>query len=327
MKQETFISLHRKEWDTLEAWLVEQRKRRNAPVAVGGVDAGSFPHAYRRVCQQLALARTRAYSPELVERLQSLVQEGHQFMYRAHRPEWSVIRSFVSRDFPRRVRAEWRFVLLSALLLFLPLVAMLLLTRYKPELVYSVYSPEDVAKYESMYDPTQHAQRLARDSQSDLLMFGFYILNNASIAFRTMASGLLAGIGTFAALVVNGVMIGAVAGHLMSVGFGTSFWSFVAGHSALELTAIVISGAAGLRLGFTLLAPGRRTRGAALVEAGRGAGLLVLGAFLMLVLAAFVEAYWSSLVWMPPAVKYGVGACLWLAVLTWLYVGGRHESR
>lgn len=326
MKQETFISRHRKEWERLEAWLASQSGDKPA-TKLGPLGLGGFPQAYRRLCQQLALARTRAYSPELVERLQALVQQGHQFMYRTRRPDWSVVRRFIAAGFPRLVRREWRLVLLSAVLLYLPFLVMLLLTRYKPEMVYSVYSPEDVAKYESMYDPTQHADRLARDSQSDLVMFGFYVLNNVSIAFRTMAGGLFAGLGAVVALVLNGVMIGAVAGHLTAVGFGTSFWGFVAGHSGLELTAIVISGAAGLKLGYALLMPGRDTRGAALVKAGRTAALLVLGAFLMLVLAAFVEAYWSSMVWMPPLVKYLAGVCVWTAVLTWLYVGGRHEAR
>ena len=326
MKQETFIARHRKEWERLEAWLTNQSGDKPAK-KLGRLGLDGFPQAYRRLCQQLALARTRAYSPELVERLQSLVQQGHQFMYRTRRPEWSVVRRFIVAGFPRLVRAEWRFVLLSTLLLYLPFLVMLFLTRYKPELIYSVYSPEDVANYESMYDPAQHADRLARDSQSDLVMFGFYVLNNVSIAFRTMAGGLFAGLGAVVALVMNGVMIGAVAGHLTEAGFGTSFWGFVAGHSGLELTAIVISGAAGLRLGHALLMPGRDTRSAALVKAGRTAALLVLGAFLMLVLAAFVEAYWSSMVWMPALVKYLAGVCVWIAVLTWLYVGGRHEAR
>lgn len=329
MKQETFIARHRKEWDRFEASLASQRKRAKGTDKTKAPEFSvqQFPHAYRRICQQLALARIRAYSPELVERLQSLVQAGHQYLYQTRRPQWDAIRRFITAGFPRLVRAEWRYMLAAALLLFVPMGAMVWLLHYKPELVYSVYSPADVARYESMYDPTQHAQRLARDSQSDLAMFGFYILNNVGIAFRTMASGLFAGVGSLAALLANGVMIGAVAGHLTQIGYGQTFWSFVVGHSAPELLAIVISGAAGLKLGFALVAPGRYTRGAALVQAGRISALLVLGAFLMLVVAAFVEAYWSSIVWMPLAVKYTAGGCMWLAILVWLSVGGRHESR
>ena len=130
-------------------------------------------------------------------------------------------------------------------------------------------------------------------------MFGHYIWNNVSIGFRTFASGLLAGVGAIVVLIVNGVMIGGVAGHLQAVGHGDPFWRFVAGHSAPELTAIVIAGGAGLRLGLNLIAPGQRRRIDALVEGGRRGALLCLGVLAMLVFAAFVEAFWSSIAWMP----------------------------
>ena len=87
------------------------------------------------------------------------------------------------------------------------------------------------------------------------MMFGHYILNNISIALRTFASGLLAGLGTLLVLLFNGVIIGSVAGHLQHIGHGDPFWRFVAGHGAFELTAIVIAGGAGLQLGMKLLAP------------------------------------------------------------------------
>jgi uncharacterized membrane protein SpoIIM required for sporulation len=142
-----------------------------------------------------------------------------------------------------------------------------------------------------------------------------------------MAGGLFAGIGSLFALFTNGLMIGSVAGYLTAIGFGGTFWTFVSGHSAWELTAIVISGGAGLKLGWAVLVPGRASRSSALIAAGRGAALLALGAFLMLVVAAFIEAYWSSIVWMPAAVKYSAGAAMWIVVLTWLGMGGRHADR
>ena len=157
-------------------------------------------------------------------------------------------------------------------------------------------------------------------------MLGYYVFNNVSIGLRTFASGLVAGIGPIIALGMNGVMAGSVASHLQVVGRGDPFWRFVVGHSAFELTAIVIAGGAGLRLGLELLAPGRRRRGDALVRAGRRGALLCLGVFAMLLVAAFIEAFWSSIGWIPAPVKYGVGAALWLFVLAWLGFGGRDRQ-
>jgi uncharacterized membrane protein SpoIIM required for sporulation len=155
------------------------------------------------------------------------------------------------------------------------------------------------------------------------MMFGYYIMNNVSIGLRTFASGLLFGIGSIIVLLTNGLMIGSIAGHLQAVGHGDPFWRFVAGHAAPELTAIVLAGAAGLRLGLALVAPGRRRRVDALIDAGRTGARMCLGIFAMLVFAAFVEAFWSSIGWIPALVKYAVGATLWLIVLAWLTFGGR----
>jgi uncharacterized membrane protein SpoIIM required for sporulation len=155
------------------------------------------------------------------------------------------------------------------------------------------------------------------------MMFGYYIMNNVSIGLRTFASGLLFGVGSIIVLITNGLFIGSIAGHLQAVGHGDPFWRFVAGHSAPELTAIVLAGAAGLQLGLALVAPGRRRRVDALIEAGRIGARMCLGIFAMLVFAAFVEAFWSSIGWIPALVKYAVGATLWVIVLVWLAFGGR----
>ena len=102
-----------------------------------------------------------------------------------------------------------------------------------------------------MYDPAN--KRLGmRESDTDVLMFGFYIWNNVRIGFQTFAGGMLAGVGSAWFLGANGVIIGAVAGYLTQAGFGETFWSFVSGHSALELSAIVLSGAAGFKLGLAV---------------------------------------------------------------------------
>ena len=193
--------------------------------------------------------------------------------------------------------------------------------QLKPELIHTLMSAQQVGEMEAMYDPA--APRLGREADSDLMMFGYYIFNNISIGLRTFASGLLAGVGPALALSFNGVFIGGVAGHLQGSGHGEPFWRFVAGHSAFELSAIVIAGGAGLRLGLDLIAPGRRRRIDALVEGGRRGAWLCLGVFAMLLAAAFIEAFWSSIGWIPALVKYSVGGALWALVFAWLWFGGR----
>jgi len=124
-------------------------------------------------------------------------------------------------------------------------------------------------------------------------------------------------------LFFNGLMIGAVAGHLTHIGYGQTFWPFVVGHGAFELSAIALAGAAGLQLGWALIAPGRLPRSEALRLAARKSVLLICGVMLFLLIAAFIEAYWSSTIGVAPMTKYLVGAALWLLVATYLLFAGR----
>lgn len=327
MRQEQFIARHQQEWVEFERWLqaraAHPRKAR-ADIHWRGMADIDVPVVYRRLARQLGLARRRGYSPHLLERLQELVQRGHDVLYRPPPPRWQRAIEFFIADFPRLVRAESGVMWASTLLFLLPLLASFVALQFKPELIHTLMPPQQVAQWEEMY--SKAAQKLGRSSGDDLQMFGYYIFNNISIGLRTYASGLLAGIGPVLTIAFNGVMIGMVAGHLQNVGLGDPFWRFAAGHAAFELTAIVISGGAGLRLSLALLAPGRRTRVNALIEDGKRGAALCLGVFLMLVIAAFIEAFWSSIGTIPAAVKYGVAAVLWALVLAWLALGGRDRD-
>jgi uncharacterized membrane protein SpoIIM required for sporulation len=157
------------------------------------------------------------------------------------------------------------------------------------------------------------------------MMFGYYVMHNIGIAFQTFAAGLLFGLGSVFFLIFNGLVIGAVSGHLTEIGYGQTFWSFVIGHGAFELTAIALAGAAGLQLGWALIAPGHLTRGESLRLAAHKSVQMLCGVMVFLVIAAFIEAYWSSTTGISPWVKYAIGAALWLAVAAYLGLAGRNR--
>jgi uncharacterized membrane protein SpoIIM required for sporulation len=285
-----------------------------------------FPQLYRRACQHLAVARTRLYSVRLIEHLDRLVLAGHQRLYGSGPAHRGRLGQFFAAEFPRTVRMEWRLVLVSALVFFLPLLGMLLAPQLDADVVYTVLDADTLMQMEAMYEPGEARIGRSRESDSDVLMFAFYVYNNTGIGFRTFAAGLLFGIGALFILVYNGLVIGTIAGHLTRIGYGEPFWSFVAGHSALELTAVVLCGAAGLRLGMALLAPGRRRRRDALRLGAATAVRIVGGAAAMFLAAAFVEGFWSSMTFPPPALKYAVGILLWVLVLGYLLLLGRRHG-
>lgn len=321
MKQRLFERRHEVEWQNFATQLDALERGEKAMAA----PLEGFPAAYRRLCQQLAVARARGYSDHSIAQLQQLALRGHQQLYRHRSPLTGRLLGFVLGGFARLVRAEWRCVLAASLLFYGSLLATGVLVYLFPELVYSVLDPGQVEQMEAMYDP--EARRLGRFSErgasDDWLMFGYYVMNNIGIAFQTFAGGLLFGLGSLFYLLFNGLTIGAVAGHLTGLGYHQPFWSFVIGHGAFELTAITLAGAAGLKLGSALIAPGRRSRAEALRLNGRKAIRLVAGATLLLLAAAFIEAYWSSMTYVGASIKYAVGALLWLLVSLYLWRSGR----
>lgn len=320
MKQSLFESRHQPQWQAFAQYLqqLEQGK-------VKASDMADFPHQYRRLCQHLALAQERGYSSYLVDPLQQLALRGHQQLYR-HRSQLTAnVLGFVLAGFPRLVREQWRFVLIASLLFFGSLIGIALLVYLFPDLIYSIVSPQQVAEMQGMYDPD--ASRLGRTaeraSSEDWMMFGYYVMHNIGIAFQTFAAGLLFGLGSVFFLIFNGLVIGAVSGHLTEIGSGQTFWSFVIGHGAFELTAIALAGAAGLQLGWALIAPGQLTRGESLRLAARKSVQMLCGVMIFLLIAAFIEAYWSSATLIAPWIKYLVGAALWLLVAAYLSLAGR----
>ncbi|MGH8347047.1 MAG: stage II sporulation protein M [Pseudomonas sp.] len=321
MKQSLFENRYQAEWDQF-AHLLEQLEHDRKVTG-----AGNFPRDYRRLCQHLALARERGYSSFLIDSLQQQALRGHQQLYRHRSRPGANVLAFILADFPRLVREQWRFVLAASLMFFASLAGFALLVYLYPELVYNLIPAEQVSEMQSMYDPVAgHLGRTAeRAASEDWAMFGYYIMHNIGIAFQTFASGLLLGLGSVFFLVFNGLMIGAVAGHLTYVGYGQTFWSFVIGHGAFELSAIALAGAAGLKLGWALVAPGRLPRAEALRLAARKSVLLVCGVMLFLLIAAFIEAYWSSMTGPSHQTKYLVGAALWLLVVIYLVFAGRRR--
>jgi len=322
MKQDAFIARHEPEWQAFEHWL-DHRRVPPAPGALPGLRDEDVPSHYRRLCHQAALAQRRGYSPLVTARLQVLMQRGHDVLYRAPPTLWRQAWRFALADFPRLVRAQRGCLWLAALLFAGMSVVMFMLTLRWPELAHAVFEPQQLANFEDMYAPDSAIVQEGRGSDGNVQMFGYYIMNNISIGFRTFASGLVAGIGTMVVLAFNGVYFGVIAGHLQTLGHGTQFWPFVVGHSAPELTAIVIAGAAGLQLGLALVAPGRWRRVDALRRAGWTGARLCAGVLLMLLVAAFVEAFWSAQAGVPDVVKFSAGALMWVLVLAWLALGGR----
>jgi len=321
-----FEELYQDQWSELEGFL--DRLAGRATITIGGphVTAARAAALYRRACEHLALARARSYPAYVVTRLERLTDEAHQRIYHHRELGFARLMRVASEEFPRTVRAHRWYVAAATALFLLPTVVVGLLVYFRPEMILSVVSSDTAAEFEQMYSPAASSIGRTREASTDWMMFGFYIRNNISVAFQCFAGGLFAGLGTVFFLAYNGAFSGALAGYLTERGLSGTFYAFIATHSAFELTAIVIAGTAGLRLGHTLLAPGRKHRRVALIDASRDTAVLLYGVTAMLVVAAAVEAFWSSASWLDPIAKYSVAAVCWCAVLGYFVFQGRRAG-
>lgn len=319
-----FENLYKDDWDELEQLLAVIRGSRKETNPVQGERVASL---YRRTCEHLALSRARAYPTYLIDRLEHLTSEAHQAIYQ-ERGDFGLrkLQALAAVEFPRAVRQHAVYVWIATAVFVLPTLILGVLVYLRPELILSVVDAQSAAEFERMYSGTEEAIGRHRNAHTDWAMFGYYIRHNIGLAFQCFASGLLAGVGSLFFLAYNGVFFGALAGYLTQRGFGETFYSFVVTHAAFELTAIVLAGAAGLRIGHSLLAPGRFTRRQALVAASREAVVVIYGVALLLLIAAAVEAFWSSARWIPPMMKYSVAGLCWLSVIAYLTLQGRRAG-
>jgi uncharacterized membrane protein SpoIIM required for sporulation len=287
--------------------------------------AANFPRSFRELTQDLNTARAHGFDPAIVERLNILINEGNQILYSQR--SWSLKEPlrFILRTFPQKVRAQWRGIGAGLLVFYGLAFFFAFLTVRFPDLVYELVPEDQVAALEEMYDPAGEHFLVPRDVGSDADMFGFYIYHNISIAFHVFAGGILAGIGSLLILCFNAVFLGTIAGHIINQNLGATFFPFIIGHSSFELTAIILSAQGGLLLGYRFFVTKGLSRSASLKATGREVLPVIAGSGLLLVLAAVIEAFWSSRHQFPPALRYGAGAAGWVLLLLYFLFAGRSK--
>ena len=308
--RETFVSDRRARWDRLETLL-----SRDWPSASEWSELAAL---YRAVCADLARARSLGLSDDVTRYTDELAGRAHNALYGIRLRVGVRIVELIASEFPRELRAEWMMFALANVLFYGPFIVGILGALVDTSFATRIVPAEQLAQMEEWYSTPD----LVRGSGEDAMMAGFYISNNVGIAFRCFATGILGGLGSMFFLVYNGLVLGTMIGYLTAVGKGGNLLSYVCGHTAWELTAIVVSGTAGLKLGWSLVETQGRTRTTSLRAAGPGLFRLVAGAAVMLFVAATIEAFWSAGP-VPVLGKYAFAVVQCGIVAAWLAFGGR----
>jgi uncharacterized membrane protein SpoIIM required for sporulation len=277
---------------------------------------------YQRTSAHLADARvTYASDQALIGRLTLLVSDAHNVLYSQRDVElWRSLRTFTTRTFPRAVYEIRWFVLISALLTAVPWAVFNVWLAVSPRAV----SATGPAALRDQYIHGDFADYYRSGTSSAFANQVFW--NNVRVAILAFAAGILLCVVTALLIAYNGANVGVAGGLFTNVGEWQKFWGLILPHGLLELSAVIVAGAAGLRIGWTVIDPGDRTRAAALAEQGRRAGTVLMGLVVAFLLAAMIEGFVTGRPW-PTSVRLGIGVTAFFGYWGWTIAFGVHEHR
>jgi uncharacterized membrane protein SpoIIM required for sporulation len=282
------------EWDRLQEILKVVKAEGFA--RLGAEEIIEFGKLYRRAASELAYHRTHEAEPARVAFLNDLVGQCYPYVYTAPRRPWPSVKRFFAADFPRAMRRHARLILLAFLVSMIPALLGFMLTWSDRAIADQVLPPELMTMLDSLVE-RHHTPKDWLPALERAPAAAFIMQNNIRVSITAFAGGMTAGILTLFLLIYNGVMLGVVAAAVGLDGPATAlnFWAFVAPHGVIELTAIFVSGGAGLVLAYAIVNPGAYPRRFALKQAGKEALKLMLGVAAMLVVAGFVEGFFSPM--------------------------------
>ena len=316
MDIDRYIARNGPVWDRL-ARLTARAQR--GPGRLDATELDELVRLYQRVATQLSYARTYYRDPALTAKLSGLVARSGAVVYGTRARTVRALGRFFAVTFPAAVWNARHLVLVATLTSLLPAVALAVwlagspaaLEASAPAAVREAYVNHDFEAYYSSAPAAAFASSV--------------FSNNVLVAFEAFALGILLCVGTLYVLIANGAHLGLALGLFAAVGQQPKFWGLVLPHGMLELTSVFIAGAAGLRLGWTLIDPGDRPRPAALAEEGRRAVVIVIGLVLMFGVAGTIEGFVTGRPW-PTGVRVGIGALAEAAFLAYVVVLGRRAA-
>jgi uncharacterized membrane protein SpoIIM required for sporulation len=277
-----FIKEHKADWTELEQLLSQLTKRRSK-LHADHIDR--FTELYKAVSAQLATLQTYRPGDETTGYVNQLVARAHNAMYQENNKSSHQLRHFFLTYFPSLIKARSWFVLFACILfLFGGLLGFLAVWNNPLHLTLIV--PGNIAEG---IDPSR--TELPRENLQSPLISTEIMTNNIRVAVLAFISGITLGIGTVYLLVMNGLLVGALAAVFMQSGKSYVFWAYILPHGVIELTAIFIAGGAGLYMGYRFFVPGPYSRKRMFLESAKESAQLLLGTIPLFVIAGIIEGY------------------------------------
>ncbi|NYH51714.1 MULTISPECIES: stage II sporulation protein M [Nocardiopsis] len=313
MDIDVFAAAHAREWERLND-LVRRRR------SLRGEEIDELVDLYQRVSTHLSVVRSSGQDPALVGRLSALVARARSAVTGAHASAWRDVGGFFTRVFPAVLyRLRWWWIGTTAgTLVVAGATAAWIATN--PDVMHAVGTPEFIARYVD-YEFANYYMENPRGSFAAQVW-----TNNAWVAAQAIIFGVALGLPTLAVLLMNAVNVGVGAGIMIAHGQGDVFLGLILPHGMLELTAVFVAGGVGLKLGWTIIAPGDRTRMRALGEEARAAIAVALGLVVVLFVSGLIEGLVTGNAaagHIPVPVALGIGGLAELLFLVYVFTVGK----
>jgi uncharacterized membrane protein SpoIIM required for sporulation len=306
------------EWQQLEAIL--QVAERRSVRGLSDEDLLALPVLYRGALSSLSVARETSLDLELVTYLEGLCARAYFFVYGVRTRPGSKLVHFLAREWPEAVRRLWRESLLALLLMVIGAVAGYVLVANDPAWYESLLGEMAQGRSFESSDAELRAILYKSDGANELTFFAsFLFTNNAGVSLLAFALGFAFGIPTAMLLVHNLTALGALVALYDSRGLGVELAGWLSIHGTTELFAILLAGAAGFHIGWSVVFPGEDSRLAAAARAGKTAAFVMVGVIVMLMVAAVLEGFGRQLI-QDDGTRFAVGGTMLALWLLYFYV-------
>jgi len=316
-----FRAARESEWRQLEHILTQAESR--SVRALSDEDLLALPILYRGALSSLSVARETSLDLELVTYLEGLCARAYFFVYGVRTSAGSRIGEFFARDWPGAVRGLWRETLVSLLITAIGVTAGYLLVSADTAW-YASFVPDGLAGGRDFSATTESLREtLYGGRDQPLALFATVLfMNNSQVCMLSFALGFAFGVPTMMLLIHNGAMLGAFMALFISRGLGMEMGGWLIIHGSTEFFAIVLSGAAGFRIGWSVVFPGEQTRLAAATAAGRSAGIAMAGVVIMMIVAGLLEGLGRQMI-TSDAARYAIGLGMLLFWCAYFYLPRR----
>ncbi|BBY81553.1 stage II sporulation protein M [Mycolicibacterium pulveris] len=313
MDVDAFVQTHRPTWNRLEQ-LVKRRRK------LTGAEVDELVDLYQRVSTHLSMVRSASTDAVLIGRLSSLVARARSVVTGAHAPIWREFARFWTVSFPVVAYRSWRWWLATAVAFFFVAALIAVWVAGNPEVRATIGTPSEIEQMVNNDFASYYSEHPAAS-------FALQVwVNNAWIAVQCIAFAILLGIPIPYILFQNAANLGVAAGLMFGAGKGDIFLGLITPHGLIELTAVFLAAAVGMRLGWSVVAPGNRPRSQVLAEQGRAVGAVAIGLVAVLLVAGLVEALVTPSP-LPTFVRVAIGVAVEVAFLAYVVHFGRKAAR